>query len=162
MIRKASLADLEQVLSVERAGFPSKDAYNRRQFRRILSPTAQGIVQVDEEAGELRGLIALRWRKGSRVGSVDDLVVRPEHRGKGIGRALLEAGAAWAIRRGLQTLSVEVRTTNVPARTLYESSGFTLHKLLKDYYGTRQHGVRLRKTLGRSWLRTRDAGKHGK
>lgn len=56
--------------------------------------------------------------------NVHDLAVVPEYRGKGIGRALLTAAEAQALRRGCCKLTLEVQDDNRRARGLYESFGF--------------------------------------
>jgi len=56
--------------------------------------------------------------------NVHDLAVVPEHRGEGIGRALLEAAEARALSRGCCKLTLEVQDDNAPARTLYQRFGF--------------------------------------
>lgn len=57
--------------------------------------------------------------------NVHDLAVVPDHRGKGVGRALLEAVEARALDHGCCRLTLEVQEDNDPARTLYERAGFT-------------------------------------
>jgi len=57
--------------------------------------------------------------------NIHDLAVIPECRGNGIGRALLRAAEAHALRRGCGRLTLEVRDDNTPARALYASFGFT-------------------------------------
>jgi GNAT superfamily N-acetyltransferase len=56
--------------------------------------------------------------------NIHDLAVVPEHRGKGIGRALLNAAEAQARRRGCGKLTLEVQDANQRARALYASFGF--------------------------------------
>ena len=56
--------------------------------------------------------------------NIHDLAVVPEHRGKGIGRALLTAAEAQALRRGCCKLTLEVQDDNRRARGLYERFGF--------------------------------------
>ncbi len=56
--------------------------------------------------------------------NIHDLAVIPECRGKGIGRALLSAAEAHALRRGCCKLTLEVQDDNRRARGLYESFGF--------------------------------------
>lgn len=51
--------------------------------------------------------------------------VAPAARGKQVGRALVEAAAAWARARGHRTLFLWVTEANAPARRLYEGCGFT-------------------------------------
>jgi len=56
--------------------------------------------------------------------NVHDLAVLLEYRGRGVGRALLQAAAAHARKRGCAKLTLEVLEDNAPARRLYESCGF--------------------------------------
>jgi ribosomal protein S18 acetylase RimI-like enzyme len=56
--------------------------------------------------------------------NVHDLGVLPEHRGRGAGRALLQAVQACAEREGCCRITLEVRADNERARALYKSFGF--------------------------------------
>jgi GNAT superfamily N-acetyltransferase len=56
--------------------------------------------------------------------NIHDLAVVPEHRGRGVGRALLEAAAEAARRRGCVKLTLEVQEGNARARRLYAAAGF--------------------------------------
>ena len=56
--------------------------------------------------------------------NVHDLGVRPEHRGRGVGRALLAAVEAEAQRRGACKVTLEVLSGNEPAKALYAAVGF--------------------------------------
>jgi ribosomal protein S18 acetylase RimI-like enzyme len=50
--------------------------------------------------------------------------VAPDARGAGVGRALLDAVAAWARDRGCERLRLSVTETNANARGFYEGYGF--------------------------------------
>ena len=50
--------------------------------------------------------------------------VRPAARGLGVGRALVEAAAAWTKAHGFGTLSLWVTESNTSARRLYDQCGF--------------------------------------
>jgi GNAT superfamily N-acetyltransferase len=54
------------------------------------------------------------------------MFVRPQARGRGVGEAIIDAVAGWAIRRGATTVHLWVTETNKPARLLYERCGFTV------------------------------------
>ncbi|MBJ7473086.1 MAG: GNAT family N-acetyltransferase [Solirubrobacteraceae bacterium] len=56
--------------------------------------------------------------------NVHDVGVKPEARGKGVGRAMLETVLAEAEAEGCVAVSLEVRHDNAPARHLYASLGF--------------------------------------
>lgn len=86
-------------------------------------------------------LVLLAW-SGSRAGglavclagfstfharpllNIHDLIVRPELRGRGVGRALLRAAEREAEQRGCCKLTLEVRADNHRARRLYQTLGF--------------------------------------
>lgn len=60
-------------------------------------------------------------------GYVDYLVVRPQARGLGYGRLLLQAALAWAFgARGAKLAALTVSADNANAMTLYRSVGFRL------------------------------------
>jgi len=56
--------------------------------------------------------------------NIHDLSVRPQWRGRGVGRALLRGVADWARTHGCCKLTLEVLDHNAHARGLYESEGF--------------------------------------
>ncbi len=62
------------------------------------------------------------WRGHTGI-HVEDLFVRPEHRGKGIGKALLTRIAAIAVEEGCHRLQWDVLEWNTPAIGFYEQMG---------------------------------------
>jgi ribosomal-protein-alanine N-acetyltransferase len=64
------------------------------------------------------------------------LAVTPAARRQGIGRALVQAAAAYALGLGARSLFLEVATGNDPALRLYTGLGFTAAGRRKAYYGT--------------------------
>jgi GNAT superfamily N-acetyltransferase len=62
------------------------------------------------------------WRGHTGI-HVEDLFVRPEHRGKGIGKALLTRIAAIAVEEGCHRLQWDVLEWNTPAIGFYEQLG---------------------------------------
>jgi GNAT superfamily N-acetyltransferase len=77
---------------------------------------------------------------------LEDLFVVPEHRGAGVGRALLEAVAALAVARGCGRFEWAVLDWNTPAIRFYESLGATL---MPDWRIARVTGAAL-DALGRA------------
>lgn len=62
------------------------------------------------------------------------ITVAPENVGRGYGRLLLDTWLGDARTRGAQRLFLEVRQGNVPAIRLYESTGFTMTGMRRNYY----------------------------
>ena len=50
--------------------------------------------------------------------------VAPEHRGAGVGRALLARAIEWARARGARRMVLDVTCGDTPARRLYDAAGF--------------------------------------
>ena len=63
-----------------------------------------------------------------------NLAVAPEARRQGIAEALVHALEAALREKGTESLTLEVRVSNLPARTLYEKLGFEPVGLRKNYY----------------------------
>ena len=57
---------------------------------------------------------------------VYDVVVEPDHRGEGYGRATMQAGEDFARRHGGQSLALNVFGNNTVARRLYESMDYQI------------------------------------
>ncbi len=79
------------------------------------------------ENGRVIGNASLRraapWSNGGWM--IGNVVVDEAYRGRGIGRALMQACLLDAQRKGGHWVGLEVRADNAPARRLYESLGFT-------------------------------------
>jgi ribosomal protein S18 acetylase RimI-like enzyme len=61
--------------------------------------------------------------------NIHDLGVKAEYRGRGVGRALLEAVESEARRRGACKVTLEVLSGNEAAKTLYAALGFATYTL---------------------------------
>lgn len=79
--------------------------------------------------------------KVSHIGRIVGMMVEPEARGRGIGRALLDACIARARERGLLMLTLSVTSDNAAAVELYASMGFVRYGRLERAVrvGTRFH-----------------------
>lgn len=68
--------------------------------------------------------VAERPFSDMKVGWIYDLFVVPEHRGKGVGEALLKRALEASRRRGFALAGLMVRANNKVAYSLYEKRGF--------------------------------------
>lgn len=77
---------------------------------------------------ESRGLAVLRFRPSIWTAGLEcylaELYVQPEHRGRGLGRALMTATLDTARAQGADYLEVATSEDDVAARGLYERFGF--------------------------------------
>jgi GNAT superfamily N-acetyltransferase len=79
---------------------------------------------------------------GAPVLYLEDLFVRPAHRGGGVGRSLMQALAREAVDRGCGRFVFQVLDWNEPAIGFYESLGATI---LREWLTVRLDGESLRR-----------------
>jgi len=94
----------------------------------LYSPST--ISYVDEENTTIRGFISfhplspLSEQAGKRIGNILLLVVRPEHRGKGIAKTLVQRCLDYLRNLRVDIVTVGTDLYNIPALQVYTSQGF--------------------------------------
>ena len=88
---------------------------------------------IAEENGERVGFLLLLYDVPDEVTLTDQAfvaytAVEPFARGRGAGRAMMDAAEAYAHAHGLKYVSLMVTEDNAPARALYERSGFVTER----------------------------------
>jgi GNAT superfamily N-acetyltransferase len=100
---------------------------NRAFFQRFLAPSEDGMLLGARIGGELVGYACLYWHFSSLAAMetvlMNDLFVAAAARGRGVGRALIEASAAVGRERGAGYLEWSTAPDNERAQTLYDSTG---------------------------------------
>lgn len=145
MIRQARLSDLDRLLAIENRSFTS-DKITRRSFRYLLT---QGNAEtlVDEEAGVIRGYSMLLFNDATSYARLYSLAVDPAYRGRGVGRALVDASEGCAIDHECISLRLEIRDDNQASVDLFRSSGYRQFGIIADYYEDHMSAVRFEKPL---------------
>ena len=68
-----------------------------------------------------------------------DIRVRPDSRGRGLGRRLFRRAADWARERGCRQLKVETQNVNLPACRFYAAQGCRLGAIHRHAYARHPH-----------------------
>ena len=123
----AIVALINKLAAFERA--PGAVTLTEETVRRdAFGPDRRFEVLLAENEGGLCGGVTLLAGYSSWAGApaliVHDLHVDATARGRGVGRALLEAAAALALARGCCRIDVNVLSWNQPARRFYQELGF--------------------------------------
>jgi GNAT superfamily N-acetyltransferase len=117
------IADYQRFYEVEEID----DERNGAFFSRFLAPSDDGMLLGAWHDEALLGYVCLYWTFTSLVPAeivlMNDLYVRPEARGEGIGRALIEVSAEIARERGAHHLQWVTAPDNETAQRLYDSTG---------------------------------------
>ena len=97
-------------------------------LRPLLQHGDAGGIWLIELAGSTIGYIALCFgysiELGGRDAFIDELFILEEHRGRGVGKTVLEEIQSKARERKVKALHLEVERSNDRARKLYRSLGF--------------------------------------
>ena len=112
-----SVVLVEEVLPVRRVS-----AYSLADIGDALPDFAW--VRVANEGGNVVGMAALALERWNRRARLEHLYVTAGARGRGVGRALVEAAVGAAEALGARGVWVETQTTNVGAVRFYEGAGF--------------------------------------
>lgn len=97
-------------------------------LRTILDEPELGklfVLRVDGEvAGMANALITISTAEGARALLLEDVIVRREYRGSGLGRQLVEHVLKWAKWRGMVRTTLLADRDNQPALDFYRKLGF--------------------------------------
>jgi len=124
-LRLASLADAPDAFLTTLAGEEAMTdaAWQERLDSNVAGERTKGFFALVD--GEAQGLV-VGVRRPDRADSVNlnALWVAPAARGRGTGRALVDAVAAWARECGCRRVTLAVIETNADATALYRACGF--------------------------------------
>jgi len=134
-LRSMTLADLEQVVAIDRASFPTpwpKDAflYEIKRQRNAICRVAES-VGPDNKKIIVATIVIWLIVDEAHIGT---LAVRPGYRGQKIAQKLLAHSLMEAYQLGARRAMLEVRKSNHAAQHLYRKFGFEAVGLRSDYY----------------------------
>ncbi|MBA4357059.1 MAG: GNAT family N-acetyltransferase [Humidesulfovibrio sp.] len=129
-----SLVELLGLLFALEADFAVDAARQKAGLELLLKPGQPRLVLVAEGAQSVLGLataqLVVSTAQGGPALLVEDVVVRPEARGQGIGRALLSRIEAWGTGLGATRLQLLADMGNIPALAFYHACGFSSTNLV--------------------------------
>jgi len=133
-IREARAGDLESLVELLgllfalEADFAVDAGRQRRGLAQLMAKSRNRLVLVAERAGSVVGMATaqalISTAEGGPALLVEDVVVRPEVRGQGIGRALVAHLEAWGLDLGATRLQLLADKDNAPAHDFYRACGF--------------------------------------
>jgi GNAT superfamily N-acetyltransferase len=135
------LIDFRNHLKVD---WPSDNAFLAGVDRLIEDPNTAYLLAAPDAGSPPQAVAQVRFRYGIWWAAEDvlleDLFVREEARGTGLGRALVDATIDLARRRGARRVELDANDHNEAAQALYRSAGFDAQD---DRYGGRNLFMRL-------------------
>jgi GNAT superfamily N-acetyltransferase len=133
-INPATKEDIPQLVSLLRllfeqeADFKPDAARQSEGLRQIIDSPQTGIILVARSGPEILGMVSLLFTistaEGGPVCWLEDMVVRPNQRGGGLGSSLLAAAIDHAQRYGFLRMTLLTDKVNSAAQRFYSRHGF--------------------------------------
>ncbi|MBU3735852.1 MAG: GNAT family N-acetyltransferase [Methylobacterium sp.] len=124
---------LDDLFSIEQDFKPNGDNQMRGMRLLLDLPDRACLLVARDAAGQVAGLVSaqlvISTAEGAPSAWVEDMVVRADCRGQGLGRALLEALLEWAAGRGATRAQLLVDLDNKPALEYYRHLGWQTTRL---------------------------------
>lgn len=143
-IRSARTNDIPQMVELLselfalEPDFPFDPIVHARGLELLLAHSRSSILVFSRESGsKLLGMVSLQPHISTAFGCKDaileDLVVRKEYRGKGVGTQLLARAELEARSLGFQRMRLAADTSNSSALAFYQKHGWTRGRMVNLY-----------------------------
>jgi [ribosomal protein S18]-alanine N-acetyltransferase len=146
VVKQMNYNDLNECWRLDQRCFSDGEAYDRETIRYLLSHTQsvcyKVVVTHEEMVAFVVGMI-----EPDNTGHVVALGVGPEHRRLGHGRRLMRAVEQGFVERGVSTVRLEVRTSNLAAQKLYLDLGYKIVRRMPRYYTSGDDGYLMVKSF---------------
>ena len=134
-IKPATIADVPQLVDLlnllfsQEADFVPDRENQRRGLEMIIASPEVGIIFAAHEADQILGMVSLLFTistaEGGRACWLEDMVVRSDHRGKGLGSRLLKHAIDYAKTDGICRITLLTDKGNAKAIRFYQRHGFS-------------------------------------
>lgn len=140
IVRRCELEDIQAVIAINMSTLP--EHYSDYFFEDLLKELPEAFI-VSELDGKMVGYIMCKIEFGFsnfrklgfvKKGHVVSVAVIVEHRGKGLGKALMQEAMSGMISKKCDEVYLEVRVSNESAVKMYEHLGFVTKTRIRSYY----------------------------
>lgn len=138
-IRPARQQDIDEMVLLLKSLFATKtdfqfDPANQVAALELLLTSDNCLILVAERGDQIVGMCCgqtvISTAEGGLALLVEDVVVRQEMRGKGIGHKMMRTLAAWATSRNISRMQLLVDRNNDPAIAFYDKYGWQSTQLI--------------------------------
>lgn len=128
------LGDLLSVLFSQEVEFTPDAEAQRRGLARIIDHSEIGAVLVARQDGQLVGMVTILFTVstalGERAAWLEDMIVSPASRGRGIGTTLLAEAISFARAQSCKRMTLLTDQKNEAAQSFYAKQGFAVSSMV--------------------------------
>jgi len=124
--------DLPSVIEIENISYPNPWQLSSFKGEIENKPISNPYVIVFKPLEKIIGYI-IYWHIRNEV-QISNIAISPDYRQMGVGEGVLRRILLKMRRKGVEFVFLEVRPSNLAARSLYEKMGFTMLGLRRGYY----------------------------
>lgn len=129
-----ALCELLSLLFSQEADFQPDEEAQRRGLTQILTNPDVGLILVARQKNQIVGMVNLLFTVstalGQRVALLEDLVVCPTQRGKGVGSKLLQHAIETAKLHDCHRITLLTDLANESAQRFYRKHGFSFSAMI--------------------------------
>lgn len=140
LIRPASVADIGRlaallsILFAQEADFTPDPERQSRGLRLIIGNPETGRILCAMDGAEITGMVSILFSvstaEGGKSAWMEDMIVHPKRRGRGIGAQLLQAAIQAAREAGCKRITLLTDSTNEGAMKFYARAGFSRSQMV--------------------------------
>jgi ribosomal-protein-alanine acetyltransferase len=142
LFREGLEKDLPEVMEIDLNRFSSP--YKKETFQEAFKTMCQKIIVVQEEQ-EIIGYVF--FGMAADEAEIYRIAIRKDKEGHGEGTKLLNWLESYLKEKGIRTIFLEVRKSNLHAQHLYEKNGFIYYRTRKAYYDNNEDALCLKKGI---------------
>lgn len=144
-LRNATVKDAEVMDSMNRLCLPEN--YPLQEWKHILTMMRDVSTVMHNDEGHLLGYCLGVIYPFSEQGIIASVAVHPDYRGKGIGNKVVAACLDNMKKKGISSVTLNVRLSNITAQTLYKKLSFNKHRLIPTYYQDGEDAIEMKRIL---------------
>lgn len=129
-IKIFSAEHVPEAAEIERLCFSEPWSEKSLSYMCLENPFAVAVV--DKENGRLAAYGGVQYVLDE--GNIVNIATHPDYRRRGLATAVMRELESRLKERGVEIVFLEVRQSNIPARTLYEKEGYVPSRVIKNFY----------------------------
>jgi len=132
-IKRFGAKDIAAAMDFDRLCFPT-DYWKEEDWKDLLADERAIYYALCEDGRLIGDVFIYNWQGEKDYVKIMNIAVHPEHRGKRLGRMLLEHATAEMTAIGMKRFCGETRATNTAMQRVFEVCGYALDRIEEGYY----------------------------